>query len=551
MGKRLMTLSDLYNYYSSQGKTQKFSCNNDGDTIVVQVDGKLDFSKNESTDGLYPTRVQMNFVGDNLNNSRIEMKAQEAALSSSHYRPLLACIHEVDGEPQFWGHNMHQDENGEIVYDEQPVGVIAEEAHIEHDDEYDMDYAVAQGYIWEEYSKAAYILERDKKCDVSVELSIRSLSYDAKDEILVLDDFYYSGCTILGYDEEGKKVNPAMPGSNITLADFSVDKKDFNENIVEMLNKLYDKIDHLSSYTKENSKEGGNMSMFETLLEKYGKTVEDITFDYENMTDEELESKFAELFEDDVDDDSDAETDPSPEEGSSEDTDGESDDEAGIDAQELEDEEVPIGADDTMKKVEYSITVGDTIKEFSVSMNAKIEALSTLVNDTYADDMTWYCVEVYDDDKQIVMIDYWTGKAYRQSYKVKEDVFSLKGDRVEVYSTWMTADEQKAFDKMKADFSEIQTKLERYETEPSKMEVINSEEYSQIADTEEFKAFANQDAHFEMSVEEVKSHMDEMLLDFAKKGSLHFSNENKKDVEHKNLLMSNKKVSRYGNLFSK
>ena len=36
---------------------------------------------------------------------------------------------------------------------------------------------------------------------------------------------------------------------------------------------------------------------FNELLEKYGKTVEDITFEYENLSDEELEVKFAGLFE--------------------------------------------------------------------------------------------------------------------------------------------------------------------------------------------------------------------------------------------------------------
>ena len=47
------------------------------------------------------------------------------------------------------------------------------------------------------------------------------------------------------------------------------------------------------------SKEGGNdknMDKFNELLEKYGKTAEDIDFEYEDMTDDELESKFEEVF---------------------------------------------------------------------------------------------------------------------------------------------------------------------------------------------------------------------------------------------------------------
>lgn len=54
---------------------------------------------------------------------------------------------------------------------------------------------------------------------------------------------------------------------------------------------------------KTISKEGGidnKMTKFEELLTKYNKTVEDITFDYEKMSDEELEVKFTEMFDDDA-----------------------------------------------------------------------------------------------------------------------------------------------------------------------------------------------------------------------------------------------------------
>lgn len=539
MGNRYMTLSDLHNYFSAQGKNQKFSCQDDGDTIVVQVGGKLNFSKSDSMDGLYPTRVQMNFVGDNLNNSRIEMKAQEAALSSSNYRPLLACIHEVDGEPQFWGHNMHQDDDGELVYDEQPVGVIAEEAHIEHDDEYDMDYAVAQGYIWEEYSKAAYILERDQKCDVSVELSIRSLSYDAKDNILVLDDFYYSGCTILGMDENGKKVNPAMPGSNITLADFSA-----KNNSTVTSDKLIQAIERLNN----------TLSKFEE--NTLGK--EDSTLKDNELEQFEEETKKI-LPDDDVVEDEESTTDPTPapiSAVSEEPEEAEEEEVAEEEASETPDEEESddvqedASSDNEEFSIKHTIQIGEEIKEFSVSMNAKLDALSKLVNDTYSEDYTWYSIEAYDDEKQVVMIDCWNGKAYRQSYKVKDDVFSLKGDRVEVFSTWMTADEQKAFDKMKADFSSISEKLEKYESEPVKTEILDSAKYNYVSNTDEFVELKNN--HFDLSIDDVKAKANEILLSYAEQGKLQFSVENEEGkVGAMKLPNANKKVSRYGNLFSK
>ncbi len=48
---------------------------------------------------------------------------------------------------------------------------------------------------------------------------------------------------------------------------------------------------------KKNDKKGGmQMSKFEELLKKYDKTVDDIDFDYESLSDEELEVAFQKAF---------------------------------------------------------------------------------------------------------------------------------------------------------------------------------------------------------------------------------------------------------------
>lgn len=541
MKKRLMTLSDLYEFYSTQGKTQKFNSKKSKEPIVVQVDGKLNFSKSDSMEGLYPTRVQMNFVGDNLNGSRIEMKAQENALSSSKYRPLLACIHEVDGEPQFYGHNMHVDEEGNLIYDEQPVGVIAEEAHIEHDDEYDMDYAVANGYIWEEYSDAAYILDRDEKCDVSVELSIRSLSYNAKDKILVLEDFYYSGCTILGYDEDGEKVKPAMPGSNITLADFSTDDTD-SDKLEQISNQLKELIEKFESIQNTSRKEDDPVADVE-LMENVEETVVQ-----EEMSEETVETTEAEAVKVEVE--STDETEAAPEEV-----------ENVEENMEVAEEEVSVdeNAEDNYS-VNFSVGEGENIKNYSLSLNEKIYAMNSLVNETYGElDNEWYDVQVFEDEKIVEMHGFFTGKAYRQSFKVKKDTYQLVGDRIEVFARYLSQDEINALEKMKADFAELQTTfaekselLEKYESEPSKMEILNSTKYSYVTDTEEFNELTNN--HFDLSVEEVSKKADEILLSYAESGSLKFSVDEKKthkDIKPIPYVEKTTKTSRYGNLFSR
>lgn len=508
MPVKYMTLEDLYNYFTSTKSSFEFDCqqSDNKEPLVVQLNGTMCFEKTDnSKDGMLPLRVQMNYVGDTLNQTRIKMKSQEAALPSSQYRPILAYIHEVDGVLQFGNHRRHK-EDGKTVYDEKPIGVIIEEGHIEHDEELDMDFAVANGYVWELYSDAAEILEREQKCDVSVELSVRKLSYDAKDKILNLDDFFYSGCTVLGVDDEGNKVNPAMPGSNVTIADFSQSNNSQFSN-EQIMNTLSEVKDLLAMLNIQNSKEGGKTQMdkFAELLEKYGKKAKDVTFEHENMSDEELEKAFENAF------------------ASHED------------------------------KVTFSVNDGDSVSEYSLSLNDKQRALRKLVNDTYAGDSDYYSVEVYDEDKKVVMESWVTEKHFRQSYEqTDENTFSLVGERVEVYAQYLTQEEIDALDKVKTDNEAIAEKLSKYEAEPEKIELLNSAAYSQIENEAEFVELKKQEKHFDMSVEEIRAEADKILLEFAKAGKLAPVQVENSATTGKTVFPStNTKVSRYGNLFKK
>lgn len=291
--------------------------------------------------------------------------------------------------------------------------------------------------------------------------------------------------------------------------------------------------------------------MFEALLEKYGKTVEDINFEYENLSDEELEAAFAEAFAESSDLELAENEDPAPASEDNEDV---------VETEEPESDEEkseePVVSEEN--SIECSVSIGEYSKKFSVSLNDKLSAITTLVNDTYSDDCTWYDCTVYDESREVVMIDFWGGKAYRQSYKVKDDVFTLKGDRVPVFSVWMTEDEQKAFEKMKADFSDISEKLAKYEEEPKKMEILNSDDYNLVCESEEFMSLKEVENHFDLSVEEVEASADKILNTYAKTcgrskdSNVTFSEVGKENVSKKTLANDKKvtKESRYGNLFS-
>lgn len=547
-----ISIDAFYDYLVNKGSNLKFSKDEFGGSFVaVGLEGSLSFNKDTDKDGLVKAHLKAAHVGKNRNKSQITYSSMKKNLKSIKNRPILAYIHqlEIDGEQKnvFGWHAMHEGENGEIVYDEIPVGHVPTDAKPElvYDADKDKEYIETDAYLYEGYTKAPEILmDADGQCPVSVEIDVYDFSYDAKEKILNIDDFVFKGITILGYYEDGSTVEPAMEGANISLLNFNVDKATFE-------------ID-------QNSMKGGkdDMGLFEQLLEQYNVTAEDITFEHDNLTDEELKAKFEEMF-------GNAEADPTPEsnfednpesgdEGAEgDDSEGEAEPEEPETDPEPEADEGEDGAqddDEPVKKIDNSIAYSVNGKEFAVSLNDKIYALSTLVNDAYSEaDNTYYNVIVY--DKELVMVDIWAGSAYRQSYGERAGVFSLKGDRIPVHAIYVTDTEEAEIENMRSKYSAMSDELAKYqqaEEDSRKEAIINSEDWNDISGSAEFaeiKAKAS-----EYSADEIQAKCDALLLSYAKSNSkkMHVA---KDTNQHKFSLFrvpegksadSNK---RYGNIF--
>ena len=565
MTKRLLYLEDLYDFYSTKYKrSTHFSSEKTGEPIVVQVHGKINFEESDKNkDGLLPVHLQACHTNLNVNNSNIEEPVMTSALPSFSNRPILGYIHKVvtdenpDGQWEFYGHNCHE-ENGELVYDEVPIGIIPEScnAQLVYDKEKNKTYCEVDGYIFEEYSRAAEILQREGECAGSVELSIRELSYDGKLKCLNIEDFWFSGVTILGKNEYGDTIKPGMTGSNIKLADFSADNNSLFAKYENKMIEFQERLEKLESTCSniQLSKEGGNdknMDKFNELLEKYGKTAEDIDFEYEDMTDEELESKFEEVF-GKLEEDSPSE--PSNDEGTD---DG---DESEENPEVKEDNACGGGGSSTTKKkkknnsIECSYEVDGETKKFAVSLQEKIYAIQDLVNATYAEaDNTYYGVSVYED--YVVMCDYWSGRYYKQSYTSENDNYSLTGDRVEVYAEFVTSDEQKELDAMRSNYAalkEFKETAEKNELHAKREEILSSEKYEAVSETEAFKELVKNMDNY--SLEELDK---EAKIIFADNFNMEtFAAHTEKAQKNSTVKVfanvnKSKKDNRYGNLFSK
>lgn len=580
--KKLLYLSDLYNYYVSQNKNVKFSSKDNDTTIVVHVDEPFTYSESEDDELNMYCPIRLCHTLSNRNKSYISEKAMKEAIPTAYNMPILGYVYEDDNkEFQFAGHEFFIDNNNELVYEESPLGVIPESAElklVKYDGD-DRSYLEGTGIIWRTYSKASDIIEREKELSVSVELMVDELSFDSKNKELVIDKFRFSGVTILGRDRNtGAEIQPGMENSMISIADFSEKNNSvFSSNkVIELLSALNEKLDNLN--INESFKEGGNQSVkkkFEEVTEAEVKeTPSAEVFDGEENS-EETDYYEEEGGGDNDDPPADDPTDPpadDPTDPPADDpTDPPADDPTDPPADDDDDDDdddpsgIPLGQrddDDTAgnskKKYSVSITRDDKTQTFSVSLQDKIEALYTLVNDTYSEqDAVWYDVDVYDDDKYVIMHSWWSNNAYKQSYKVKKDIYSLVGDRVSVKAVWCTEDEQKALEQMKANYSSIVEELSQYKAEPEKLEVLADKCYEQIADTEGFKKLSERDTYFSMSVDEVRAEADKQLLEYAKHNEVKFSatDENKKTVGVVKFgNMSNKKTvtkGRYGGIFNK
>ena len=535
MRKKIFTLQEL-NDYVKTGRSFHYSAKDENEELKVAVDSKLFFANKDEDDieGLMPVQLWSCHLGANLNGSSLTKEAAKKAFPSFANRPILGFIHEVDGQPEFYGHNMHE-EGDDLIYDEMPVGVIPETNGIHFEDKDDKTYIVVNGYIYEEYSKAAEILEREGECSCSVELSVREFSYNAKEKVLVFDDFFFSGVTILGKDDNGNNVKPGMAGSNIK----PVFDEESTTSLIETLEKLNATLSRFN-INNQTGKEETAVTLFEQLLEQYGKTVEDITFDYEGLSDDELRDAFEKAFgseESEEEEESIVETESveteeeKPEEEKPEEepvieqesieepviTEQESVEEVVVTEQESV-EETPEEVVVPETQIEFSMNINGEVKKFSVSLNDKLCAVYQLVNAAYGElDDDYYDVVVYEDTKTIEMHGMFRGKNYRQNYKVRNNEYQLVGDRVEIFCKWMTEDEINQFENMKANYAALEQYKADKELEISRNEKMSLlANYSSIAETEEYKALVqNIDTY---SNDEVVEKADAIIGKLARQG---------------------------------
>lgn len=557
--QRILTVDDLYKC-CVENDILHFSAEDSNKRLVVSTQGYFEAEEDDEiqeTEGLMGLKVKIFHTGKNRNKSFISKENIEKYMSSIKNRPLLAYIHQLpDGSYDFKQHDrrtvVNADGEEEIEYLESPIGHFTnDEPWLEEDKKKkDRYYVLGKAVVYEEYTKACEILKNKNGSDCSVELEIQDFSFDAKSKTLNIESFFIKGVTLLGSKvnvKTGKveKVLPGMEGANVTLEDF-------------MSNTSSD------GCFENNEQKGGNedMNKFEELLAKYNKTAEDIDFDYADMSDEELENKFAELFEDagaEEGAEDTVESTEEPAEGTQEsttETTGTTEEQEPAEEVVVDDEE---GKKSEKKKSVLSVNElenGDLQVSFELSHDAKrgkiYKALNKIESDP--DFAGWVdLVTVYDNYFIARIYTRNDDELFGQKYEFDtNENLILVDEPYQVHAEFLTNDEYTALNEMRSNYSAIVSELETYKLNEARQlkedVLIKDETFSQYLDEEEFKELkASMDKY---SLDEFKDKADSAYgkvikrLGAPKNASFSMS-------RHQMFNFENKTESPYGNLFKK
>ena len=289
------------------------------------------------------------------------------------------------------------------------------------------------------------------------------------------------------------------------------------------------------------------MNKFEELLEKYGVTSEDVTFEVEGLSDEELEKMFEETFASDPTDDG-----------------AKIDSDAGTDGTFTDDgasDNGSVGSDDITfesKKTHSVDDHGNVTVSFEISHEDIRGALFNLIAVYEEEDNEWYWVSnVY--DSYFIFENWYGDKLYKQSYEVDGDNVSLSGDRQEMFKMILTESEKLAIEKMREDYAALESKYnelktfkDQYDAAQIKAEkdaVLCSAEYAEVKDTEEFKTLVDDAEKY--TIDEIKVKAD-LIFAASMKKKLSFeaeTSDGKRSVSMNLNAKPNKKKQAYAGLF--
>ncbi len=376
-------------------------------------------------------KILIAYTGRNRNRSDIRKEAFLDALPSIRNIPIVGRYDVEKGD--FGGHDIkviNKENNIEIVNATIPFGVVPESANqwfetcVVNGEE--KECLFTDIVLW----KRQHGYERIAKAETlgqSMEINVSSYVVD-QDGYCIIDKFQFEALTILGDDVTPCFENACVQMySNEIISDF---KLQFSEMLEEF--KMLEQ-NNINYFSQNINKKGGNVLDEKlVILEKYGKTIEDLDFSIDDMSTEDFEAKMKELF--------------------------------------GENTETPV--EPVQPVVSEPVAFSATYKQ---KRQALCNALDPIIvkdeNGNYVEE-TYYYVEDFSDEWVYVEKSHWTVDNYeykfgRFSYEFDETALTatITSDFEEMVKVWLTLEEKENLDKERAGYELMKTEFEQYKSE--------------------------------------------------------------------------------------
>lgn len=488
-------------------------------------------------------RLQIAYVGDNRNKTSISKQAFEKAVPTMFNCPVVA--HYMREEDEIGSHDIEWVDEGnndyKLVNITQPVGVVPESAKwnwekVREEDGSIHNYLCTDVLLWKR-QEAYQNIKENGVTKQSMEIKVNH--GEMVDGYFEIDDFEFEAFCLLG-----DSVTPCFESAAL----FSFAKKEFETQYTQML------AEFKAAFAE--TKEGDKENMLKKLLEKYSVAESDLEFEVKGLTDEELEAKFAEVYEKVEVEEPEVEPEVAPAEDKTEETFEEDEPEVEEPAANEEPEE------ETEEVVEEGYTLNSNLRE------ELYEAVRTekVHDEEYGDLIRYYIVDYDEAETMVYCVDCMDYKMYGFAYtldgdnvtvnfdtkkRMKYEIVEFEGDPIDEptnFSYGEFAAEIKA--NIKAEYAPLEEELSQFKAakRSSELEAI----YAQ------FDAVFTEGKYAE-EYSELKEHADDYSLDelsekvYSLYGRKNFETFSLKKEEKKNISVkipekSDERSSLYGDV---
>lgn len=382
-------------------------------------------------------------LGKNINRSHFSKENVDRAYSSLFYVPVVGHLMcDENGNHYLGGHDVKLDlETLTIKSVCVPFGVAIPSEEPVYEDVTEEDgtvstYLVSDVILWigryPELAEAIY--DESTYFGQSMEI-LYSKSEPLKDDNKYTDiiDFSFDALCLLNKSDDPKfNIQPCFPSASVKPLNYSIDKDEFSQLMEEMKSQLN------FCLNKNDTEQGGKiLEEKNAILQKYGKSVEDLDFSIDDLSIEEFEKKMDELF------------------------------------------------GETNESVAFSATYNQKRKALSNALDPIIvkDAEGNYVEETH------FYVSDFDDEYVYVEVDHWnatgdyTCKYGRKSYTFDETTLTatISDEFEEMVKVWLTLNEKEKLDTDRANYESISTEFDAYKSEHS----YTNSEYETLKEFEE------------------------------------------------------------------